>query len=139
MSRTMVWTTLFAALFTLISLKSLHFFNFIKWSPVGWAEKWLIFGSKHEAPKWALLFVILLIAFGIFYLVSKLTVSISPAITAIVISVICAVALEWVIFSPTSLSEGVKSISIPFLSIIAVVSRFVTGTAVYEVKSSNND
>lgn len=139
MSKTMVWTTFYAALFTLFALKSLQFFNFIKWSPIGWAEKWLIFGSKNEVLKWALLFVILLIAFAIFYFVSKLTVKISPAVTALVISVICAVALEWVVLSPTSLTEGVKSISIPFFSVIAVVSRFVTGTAVFEVKSSNND
>ncbi|MDN4607793.1 hypothetical protein [Sporosarcina highlanderae] len=138
MSKTMAWTSFFAALFTLISLKFLQFFNFIKWSPVGWAKKWLIFGSKNEYSKWVLLFIILLIVFGIFYLVSKLTVNISPAITALVISVICAVALEWVIYSPSTLWEGIKSISIPFFSIIAVVSRFVTGTAVYEVKSSIN-
>ncbi|WP_339250512.1 hypothetical protein NSQ43_12055 [Sporosarcina sp. FSL W8-0480] len=139
MSKTMAWTTFFAALFTLFSLKFLHFFNFIKWSPVGWTDKVLLFGTKNEAPKYTFLFVILIIIFAIFYGVSKLTVGIHPAVTAFVISVICAIAIEWVIFSPTSLSAGVKSISIPFFSIIAVVSIFVTGTAVYEVKSSNNN
>lgn len=134
-TKTMIWTTVVAALFTIGALKFLHFFNFIKWSPVGWGEKWLLFGSEDEGWKWVLLFIILLIVFGLFYWLSRATANIPPAITAITVSIIAAVAIEWIIYSPLTFTEGVKKLSIPFFSIIAIVSRFITGTAVYMKKT----
>lgn len=132
---TMVWTTLVAALFTLGALKFLHFFNFINWSPVGWGKKWLLFGSSDEGWKWAILFIILFIAFGLFYGLSRAASNIPPAITALAVSVIAAFAIEWIIYSPQTFTEGVKKLSIPFFSILAIVSRFITGTAVYMKKT----
>lgn len=135
MTKTMIWTTVVAALFTTASLKMLHYFNFIKWSPIGWAKKWLLFGSAHEWWKWSVLFIILFIIFGIFYQVAVLTSRIPPSVTALCISAIAAVTIEWLIHAPTSVTEGFKTLSIPFFSILAIVSRFVTGTAVYMKKS----
>ena len=134
-TKTMIWTTIFAALFTTGALKFLHFFNFIKWSPVGWGKKWLLFGSSNEGWKWVLLFIILLLAYGVFYLFSRTTNKIPPAITAISVSIIVAVAIEWVIYTPQSFTEGIKKLSIPFISIIAIVTRFISGTAVYMKKT----
>jgi hypothetical protein len=131
----MIWTTIIAALFTTGALKFLHFFNFIKWSPVGWGKKWLLFGSSNEGWKWVLLFIFLLLVYGVFYLFSRTTHKIPPAITAISVSIIAAVAIEWVIYTPQSFTEGIKKLSIPFISIIAIVSRFITGTAVYMKKT----
>ncbi|WP_432358637.1 hypothetical protein [Sporosarcina sp. UB5] len=130
-NKTMVWTTIIAALFTTGALKFLQFFNFIKWSPVGWGKKWLLFGSSDEGWKWAILFIILFIVFGLFYALSRATANIPPAITAITVSIIAAIAIEWIIYSPQTFPEGVKKLSIPFFSIIAIVSRFIAGTAVY--------
>lgn len=135
MTKTMIWTTVVAALFTTAALKMLHYFNFIKWSPIGWAKKWLLFGSAGEWWKWAVLFIILLIIFGLFYQVAVLTSRIPPSVTALCISVIVAVSIEWIIYTPGSITEGIKSLSIPFFSVLAIVSRFVTGTAVYMKKS----
>ena len=42
-NKTLLWTALFGALFTTIALKFLQLFNFINWSPVGWAKKWQLF------------------------------------------------------------------------------------------------
>lgn len=134
-TKTMIWTTIVAALFTLGALKFLHFFNFIKWSPVGWGKKWLLFGSDDEGWKWAILFITLVIVFGLFYGLSRVTANIPPAITAIVVSIIAAVAIEWIIYSPDTFTEGIKKLSIPFISILAIVSRFITGTAVYMKKT----
>lgn len=134
-TKTMIWTTIVAALFTLGALKFLHFFNFIRWSPVGWGKKWLLFGSDDEGWKWAILFIILVIVFGLFYVLSRATANIPPAITAIAVSIIVAVAIEWIIYSPDTFTEGIKKLSIPFISILAIVSRFITGTAVYMKKT----
>lgn len=135
LTKTMIWTSIIAALFTTGSLKILHYFNFIKWSPIGWGKKWLLFGSSHEAWKWGILFISLLLLFVLFYQFSKMTTRIPPSITAIAISLISAVTIEWIIFLPSSITEGIKALSIPFFSILAIVSRFVTGTAVYMKKS----
>lgn len=134
-TKTMIWTTIVAALFTLGALKFLHFFNFIKWSPVGWGKKWLLFGSSDEGWKWVILFIILLIVFGLFYGLSRAAANIPPAVTAITVSIIAAFAIEWIIYAPQTFTEGVKKLSIPFFSIIAIVSRFITGTAVYMKKN----
>ncbi|GEN84208.1 hypothetical protein SLU01_25200 [Sporosarcina luteola] len=134
-NKTMIWTTIVASLFTLASLKVLHFFNFIKWSPVGWGKKWLFLGSSHEGWKWIVLLIVLLLAFGIFYAAARMAVNVPPSVTAISISIIATLAIEWTILSPGTLWGGLKSISIPFFSTIAIVSRFVTGTAVFMKKN----
>jgi hypothetical protein len=134
-NKTMLWTTFIAALFTLGALKFLHFFSFIQWSPVGWGKKWLFFGSSEEGWKWVFLFIILLLVFGLFYVLSMVTTTIPPAVTAISISIIATVAIEWIIYSPDTFTEGVEKLSIPFFSMIAIVSRFITGTAVYMKKT----
>ena len=134
-NKTMIWTTIIAALFTTGALKFLHFFNFIHWSPVGWGKKWLFFGSSNEGWKWVLLFIVLLIVFGLFYVLSRATVNVPPAVTALSISIIATVAIEWIIYSPDTFTEGVKKLSIPFFSMIAIVSRFITGTAVFMKKT----
>lgn len=136
-NKTMIWTTIIAALFTTGALKFLHFFSFIKWSPIGWGEKWLLFGSSNELWKWAILFIVLLIVFGLFYGLSRAAANIPPAVTALSVSIIAAVAIEWIIYSPETFSEGIRKLSIPFFSIIAIVTRFITGTAVYMKKSFN--
>lgn len=136
-TKTMAWTTFIAALFTLMALKFLHFFNFIKWSPVGWGKKWLLFGFSGEGWKWVILFIILLIGYGLLYGLSGAAANIPPAITAIVVSLIAAVAIEWIIYSPQTFTEGIRKLSIPFFSVIAIVSRFITGTAVYMKKTFN--
>lgn len=135
LTRTIIWTSVVAAAFTLFSLKALEFFNFIKWSPIGWGAKWLLFGSSHAWWKWTALFVVILFGYAFLYGVTHLASRIPPSVTAIALSVIAAVSIEWVIFSPETFMEGVKSLSIPFFSILAIVSRFVTGTAVYMKKS----
>lgn len=134
-NKTMIWTTIVASLFTLASLKVLHFFNFIKWSPVGWGKEWLFLGSSHDGWKWIVLLLVLLLAFGLFYAVARMAANIPPSVTAISISIIATLAIEWTILSPGTLWGGLKSISIPFFSTIAVVSRFVTGTAVFMKKN----
>ncbi|MCG7345155.1 hypothetical protein MHZ92_13505 [Sporosarcina sp. ACRSL] len=134
-NKTMVWTTVVAALFTTGALKFLHFFNFISWSPVGWGRKWLWFGSSEEGWKWAVLFIILLLVFGLFYVASSAAANIPPAVMALTISIIATVAIEWIIYTPDTLTEGLKKLSIPFFSILAIVSRFVTGTAIYMKKT----
>ena len=139
LSKNLMWTSGVAAIFTVFSLVALKFFNFIKWSPVGWGKKWLLFGSSHEWWKWTVLFVLIMLGYMLLYGLSHLASRIPPSITAIAISIIAAVSIEWIIFSPVTVMEGIRSLSIPFFSILAIVSRFVTGTAVYMKKSFSSN
>lgn len=136
MNKTMFLTALFAAIFTTISLKFLHFFNFIHWSPIGWLKFWTGKGWMNEYGKWALLFLVLFVVCLVFYAISKWTTAIPPMVTAIAISLIITAAVDWTIGMPHTLKEGIKAFSIPFFSINAIVSLFIIGTAVYMKKLS---
>ncbi|QTD41714.1 hypothetical protein [Sporosarcina sp. Te-1] len=131
---TMVWTSFIASLGMLIALRGLHYFNFIDWSPVGWADRWKLFGSSSALWKWTLLFIIILISTVVFYYLIALTSSIPPTITSLIVSIILALAIEWSILVPSTLAEGLRTISYPFFAILAVAIRFITGTAVFVKK-----
>jgi hypothetical protein len=136
MNKTLLWTAFFSALFTALSLKFLHLFNFISWSPVGWAKKGMLFASTHIVIQWALLMMILIVAYAILYFAVTFTTSIPPSVTSLIIAIITVFAIEWTIGSPKTPYDAIKSVSIPFLSIIAIVLRFITGTAVFMKKLS---
>ena len=138
MNITLLWTALIGALITTIALKFLQLFNFINWSPIGWAKKWQIFeyGSLLHI-KWILLFMALTLLFAILYFVVSFTTSIPPSITALIIGFIVVFAVEWTIGSPKSPVAAIKSISIPYLALMAIVFRFITGTAVFMKKFSD--
>ncbi len=135
-NKTLLWTAFFSALFTALSLKFLHLFNFISWSPVGWAKKWMLFESAPIVIQWALLLILLTVVFAIVYFAVSFTTYIPPSVTSLIIAILAIFAIEWTIGSPTTPLEAIKSISIPFLSIIAIVLRFITGTAVFMKKLS---
>ena len=136
-NNTLLWTALTGALITTIALKFLQLFNFISWSPIGWAKKWQIFGSAHYSIKWILLFMALTLLFAILYFVVSFTTSIPPSITALILGFIVVFTVEWTIGSPQSPVAAIKSISVPYLALMAIVFRFITGTAVFMKKFSD--
>ena len=129
--KTFLYTSLFSALFTTLSLKFLQMFSFVKWSPIGWADKWPQVNSYHYSIKWALLFIGLFIIFAILYILSSFTGAIPPSLSAIIIGLIGIIILEWIISEPRSPLAVFKTISYPFLAIIAITLRFITGTATF--------
>ena len=130
-NKTFLYTSLFSALFTTLSLRFLQLFSFIEWSPIGWTDKWPEVDSSHYSIKWVLLFLGLFIIFAILYILSSFLVAIPPSLSAIIIGVIGIIILEWFISEPRSLSAVFRNISYPFLAIIAITLRFITGTAVF--------
>lgn len=130
-NKTFVYTTLFSALFMTLSLKFMELFSFIKWSPIGWAEKAALFSPFHFTVKWGILFLVLVIIFAVIYIIMSFLDSIPPALSALFLGVIAIIAVEWFISEPKSPIEVIKSISVPLLSITAIVLRFIAGTAVF--------
>ncbi|MDW0108928.1 hypothetical protein [Sporosarcina aquimarina] len=131
---TLLWTAFVAAALSAISLKFLKTFHFVYWSPIGWTKKWNILEGDSPLLKWAVMVVMLFVLFLVLYMIMLFTTRIPPSVTSILVAVILVCATEWMISSPGSLGGAVKSISIPFLCIAAIITRFVTGTAVFMQK-----
>jgi hypothetical protein len=136
-NKTLLWTALVGAFFTTIALKFMQLFNFISWSPIGWAKEWQLFAYVHFTIKWALLFVALVLLYAIVYFAVSFTTSIPPSITALIIGIIVVFTVEWTIGSPKTPLAAIKSISLPYFALMAIVFRFITGTAVFMKKLSD--
>ncbi len=136
-NKTLLWTALIGAFFTTIALKFMQLFNFISWSPIGWAKEWSLFAYAHFTIKWALLFVALVLLYAIVYFAVSFTTSIPPSITAILIGIVVVFTVEWTIGSPKTPLAAIKSISLPYFALMAIVFRFITGTAVFMKKLSD--
>ncbi|WP_172369237.1 hypothetical protein [Sporosarcina jiandibaonis] len=130
-NKTFLYTSLFAALFTTLSLRFLELFSFINWSPIGWTERWPEVDSYHYSIKWFLLFIGLFIIFAILYILCSFSSAIPPSLSAIVIGVIGVIIVEWFINEPKSLLDFFNTFSYPFAAIIAITLRFITGTATF--------
>ena len=138
-NKTFVLTSIVAGFFMVMSLKFLHFFKFIKWSPIGWSKKYQILVSAHVSAKWITLFIGLVILFALFYLLFSFLDAIPPSILAIVCSIVILILVEWIIGGPQTFSGIVKSISIPLLSLSAIIFRFLAGTAVFMRKLTKSE
>ncbi|MBE1553774.1 hypothetical protein [Sporosarcina limicola] len=135
-NNTLIWTSIISAFFTVLALDFLRLFKFISWSPIGWSKKWQLLASAHFSIKWALLFVALTLIFALLYIVVSYTTSIPPSVTSILIGIVVVFAIEWTIATPKTPLSTIKSISLPFFAIMAIVLRFITGTAVFMKKLS---
>ena len=119
-NKTFIYTSVFAALSMALSLKFLHFFNFIKWSPVGWSKKWHLFTSEHfmhYIVNWLLLILALTVLFAIVYIVTSLLYKIPPSISALIIGIVFVFIVEWFISKPDTFIEAIGSLSLPLLAI----------------------
>lgn len=130
-NRTFFLTSIFASGFMLISLMFMSLFSFIKWSPVGFLKKETLFPTLHFVVQWGILFFILFFMFSFFYILLYYLHSIPPALSAIIISIIAVVVVEWLVDSERTAMALLQSISIPLLSVVAIVFRFIAGTAVF--------
>ncbi|WP_438310710.1 hypothetical protein [Sporosarcina sp. FA9] len=134
LNKSLISTSIFAALLMAFALKSLHFFMFISWSPVGWSKKWNLFTADHRMHyfvNWMLLIVALTILFAIVYILTSFLYKVPPSILSLIIGVTSVVVIEWFIGKPVSLKETFLSISLPFIAIVLIVLRFLVGTAVF--------
>lgn len=138
-NKTFVMTAIVAGLFMGLALKFLHFFKFIKWSPIGWSKKYQILVGTHWSVKWIFLIIVFTVLFALFYIIFSFLEAIPPGLLAIFLSVIVIIMAEWLIGGPKTFTEIVKSVSIPLLSVTAIVFRFLAGTAVYMRKMTKNE
>lgn len=128
------WTAAAAAVMLTAGLKFLHYFNFIKWKPTGWTERYGVFAEGPWAIKWLMLIIIIyLLSLGSYYLFT-LSWKWKTSIVAAVAGILIAALIEWVIARPEGYGEFKKVISIPFAALILVATRFIMETATFHKK-----
>ncbi|AXH99055.1 hypothetical protein DV702_04490 [Sporosarcina sp. PTS2304] len=138
---THVWTSVMAAILSIISLKFLKVFAFISWSPIGWSKRFHMFTTTPSWFKWVLLGAICFLLFFILYMIALFTSKIPPTFSSLIITVIALFCIEWIIHMKADLTmtQFMKKLSIPFVCLFAIIIRFVIGTSVYMKKSFAND
>lgn len=130
---THILTALTAALIAILSLKFLQVFHFIKWSPIGWSERYHLFTDGSVWFKWSLLLFFCFLLFFLLYMIGLFTSAIPPSLTSIVLAVAALLLIEWLIYASPGLTAAqfLKKVSIPFGALLAMIVRFVVGTSVY--------
>lgn len=136
LNRTFIYTTLFSALFMAISLKFMELFSFIKWSPIGFLKNENFLPKLHFTIQWGIFYLILCVVFACLYIAFFFLASIPPSVPAILFSLLGVLLIEWFIDSARTPMETIQSLSIPFLSIVLITLRFISGTASFNKELS---
>ncbi len=125
------WTSAVAALFSALSLKFLHIFHFVPWSPIGWTDRFVFLTNQASAVKWIVFIVLLFTLHAVLYGLFSAASALPPSVTAIVTTLVVVCAVEWIVTPPESMKSAFRGVSIPLLSLAAIIMRFVSGTAVF--------
>ncbi|MDI2588011.1 hypothetical protein OR571_13020 [Psychrobacillus sp. NEAU-3TGS] len=127
-------TSFTVALITVIMLKILDFFHFIKWDPVGFSDTFHVLKDSNVFIKWIILFIVVWAASIILYYISLVFMKIPVAITSIALGLIIAFILEWIILDANTIDKTIKKMSIPFICIIIVATRFLMESAIFHAQ-----
>ena len=127
-------TSFAATVVTIIMLKILDFFHFIKWNPVGFSDTFHSLKDSNALIKWGILFIIVWAASILLYYISLLFMKIPVAITSIALGLIIALLLEWIILDASSIEKTIKRVSIPFICIIILATRFLMESAIFHAQ-----
>lgn len=130
---THIWTALAASALSLVLLKFLKVFHFIRWSPIGWSKRIYAFTDAPDWAKWVLIGAVCFIFFFLLYMIALFTANIPITLTSLLFTVLAVVSVEWMIYAKPDLTvmQFMKKLSIPFACLFAIVIRFVVGTSVY--------
>ncbi|MEI4771399.1 hypothetical protein WAX74_17370 [Psychrobacillus sp. FJAT-51614] len=131
-----VSTSFVAALICTFFLKVLDFFNWIKWSPIGYADKLQIFESFRDRWKWGILFIVVWFICFVFYYISLIFIKIPVSITSLAIGIILAIIMEWIFLDKSTLVKTIKHLSIPFICIVVMLVRFMMESAIFQAQDN---
>ncbi|QFF99416.1 hypothetical protein PB01_11595 [Psychrobacillus glaciei] len=131
-----VSTSFVAALLCIFFLKMMEFFHFIKWNPIGYADKLEVFSKSKDYWKWIILFIGLWCFCIILYYISLIFIKIPVSISSLALGIILAVALEWLFLDKISVSKTIKHLSIPFICIVVMLLRFLMESAIFHMQDN---
>ena len=127
-------TSFVAAIISLVFLKLLELFNFIKWSPIGYAENFDSLSSIKDYLKWGILFIGLWCFCILLYYISLIFLKIPVSISSLVLGIILAIVMEWIFLDKISVSKTIKHISIPFVCVVVMLLRFLMESAIFHAQ-----
>lgn len=131
-------TSFVASLFLTFMLKVLEYFKFIKWDPVGYTKKLNVLENAHESTQWMVLWFMIFILTLILYLVMQFVVQVPPFLTSLLIGGLIALVTEWIIYNLDAELSSFKKLSVPFMIVVIITSRFVFETATFHYQANHN-
>lgn len=127
-------TSFVAALVCIVLLKVFELFHFIKWSPIGYTEKLHLLDSVKDYWKWSILFLAVWCICFVFYYLSLIFIKIPVSISSLALGILLAIAMEWIFLDESSLMKTLKHLSIPFMSIVILLVRFMMESAIFHAE-----
>ena len=121
-------TAMVASLFVTVGLKGLHAFHLIKWNPIQFLKKIERFDWTTFACWVVLFFMISILAYLLLYLF-QLPFFQSPFVVSLIFGIIAALLIEWQVRNLPIEWQSIKKLSIPFIVLLLISSRFLTETA----------
>ena len=135
--KTAAITAFVNALVLALCLKGLHYFNLIKWHPIGFYKKWNWFEDSSKLFQWTF-FIILLFLIGLFLYMTMRYVYIIPAVfSSLLLGLLVTITLEWIVLDLPLQLTSFKKLSIPFIVIVVCLLRFLLETANFHQKEIN--
>lgn len=135
--KTAAITAFVNALVLALCLKGLHYFNLIKWHPIGFYKKWNWFEDSSKLFQWSF-FIILLFLIGLFLYMTMRYVYIIPAVfSSLLLGLLVTITLEWIVLDLPLQLTSFKKLSIPFIVIVVCLLRFLLETANFHQKEMN--
>lgn len=130
-----LWTILSSSLTFLLSLKILHVFKFIKFSPIGWAENLNVYDHAHPLVKWFILWVFVMVMIALLFALGELMKNIKMNLTSVLLAVFFVWLIEWYMQK----TPNIHKFSIPLGVIIAIHLLWILETASYHAKVRSLD
>lgn len=130
-----LWTILSSSLTFLLSLKILHVFKFIKFSPIGWAENLNVFDHAHPLVKWFILWIFIMVVIAILFALGEFMKNIKMNFMAILLAVLFVWLIEWYMQK----TPNIHKFSIPLGVMIAIHLLWILETASYHGKLRSLD
>jgi hypothetical protein len=122
-------TSLVNALVLALCLKGLHYFNLIKWHPIGFYKKWGWFEESSKLFHWTF-FIFLLFIIGLFVYMTMRYVYVIPAVfSSLLLGLFVTILLEWIALDLPLQLSSFKKLSIPFIVVVVCLLRFLLETA----------
>lgn len=125
-----LFTALVVTIFFVGSIKLLHLFHMIKWSPVSFMKKWEAI-QPNVFERWLIFFIGVFIIVSIIYFLARTIVGKSPFAFSLIVGILIAVLLEFKILNLPMELSSIKKLSIPFIVIVIIGLRVLTETAQY--------
>lgn len=127
----LLWTSIVASLFFVLSLKFFDVFHFIDWKPLGWSRRYHFFEESPGLLRWIILFLLIFIISLLLYYFAKLVKKAKPSAMSLIIGLLIALLIEWLIQRPNEIGGFLTDFSIPFGVLVLITTRFIVETAIF--------